>query len=71
MDTEKAFNNPDIFCPVMEMECPQGEEPAKECQRRFHSDFNPLLNWRDMEIICCSYDRREEQQNLEDLPPLV
>jgi len=71
MDTSNTKGEPENYCPVMECECPQGKEAAQECQRRFYGDFNPLLNWNDMAIICCSYQRREELKNLDELPPLV
>lgn len=56
------------FCPVMNMLCPQGEEKARECRVRFDTDYDPIRNIRDFDILCCSYFRTEE---VEDSPPIV
>lgn len=71
MDTKKAFAMPEDYCPVMEETCPNGAESALECQERFFGDFNPLHNYRDYSILCCSYHRRSEAEARDDLPPLV
>ncbi len=48
------------FCPVMNTLCPQGENKARECRLRFESDYDPVRNLRDFDILCCSYFRSEE-----------
>jgi hypothetical protein len=56
------------FCPVMNGLCPQGEEKARECRVRFETDFDPVRNIRDFDILCCSYYRTSE---VEDSTPVV
>ena len=56
------------FCPVMNMLCPQGKKKALECRLRFETDFDPVRNLRDFDILCCSYQRTEE---IDDSAPIV
>jgi len=56
------------YCPVMDMLCPQAEEKAQECQMRFEADYDPIKNFRDFDIICCSHRRTEQ---VEENTPLV
>ena len=48
------------YCPVMNMLCPQGEQKAYECRLRYETDFDPIRNIRDFDILCCSYYRTQE-----------
>lgn len=56
------------FCPVMDMLCPQGKDKAQECRTRYETDYDPVRNLRDFDILCCSYHRTDEVQ---DSPPIV
>ncbi|GAB4330160.1 MAG: hypothetical protein Kow0037_05680 [Calditrichia bacterium] len=56
------------FCPVMNMLCPQGEDKARECRVRYETDYDPIRNLRDFDILCCSYQRTDQVQ---DSPPIV
>ncbi|MFZ0390865.1 MAG: hypothetical protein WAN36_10445 [Calditrichia bacterium] len=56
------------FCPVMNLLCPQGEEKAMQCRMRFETDYDPVRNFRDFEIICCSHQRTRE---IDDSSPIV
>lgn len=71
MDTKSAMKLHPICCPVLEIECPQGEGASAECQQRFDSDFNPMNNWRDMAILQCAANRQEQYHRMNELPPLV
>lgn len=56
------------YCPAMNNLCPQGENKAGECRKRFEIDFDPIRNFRDFDILCCSYFRTSE---IDDTTPLV
>lgn len=56
------------FCPVMNMLCPQGENKAMECRERYETDYDPIRNLRDFDILCCSYQRNDQ---VKDSPPIV
>jgi hypothetical protein len=56
------------YCPVMNMQCPQGEEKAQECRIRYQENFDPIRNIRDFDILCCSYIRTKE---VDDTTPVL
>ncbi len=63
-----TINEDPRFCPVMSMLCPQGEEKAHECRTRYEEDFDPVRNFRDFDIYCCSYERT---QQIDEGAPIV
>ena len=63
-----SVENDARFCPVMNMLCPQGEEKAHECRVRYETEYDPVRNIRDFDILCCSYHRTKE---VEDSSPIV
>lgn len=53
------------YCPVYDIECPDGAEAANACDNRFAGNYNPLTSFRDADIEHCAIYRKEQQDNNE------
>ena len=58
-----------VTCPFLNEPCPQGLEKGQECLLRVTTDFNPLTNFRDFEVVQCAICRQEVRIPKSAAPP--
>ncbi|MFQ5604724.1 MAG: hypothetical protein ACE5HS_15750 [bacterium] len=50
-------------CPLLNIDCPKGEEASTKCWLRVKGDFDPLSSFADQSILDCARERAEKMQN--------
>jgi len=54
----------DDYCPFFpDMHCPQGRDKAEQCQVRMQSDFDPVADFKDYQVMECAIFRSKNMQD--------
>ncbi|HID38743.1 MAG TPA: hypothetical protein EYP36_04420 [Calditrichaeota bacterium] len=53
----------EAMCPLFpDVVCPQGDEAANACDVRMHTDYDPMMDYKDYAFMDCAIRRAREQE---------